>query len=314
MTRLLFLCLALLAMPARADVTVTLDLAYMGAADLSPQARLKVTDLLTNQPIEVAEAEGEPGHRLLRFVVPDAAFPGPYARLRLAIDGLRLPQGDNKADQPIVFAVEALLRRDLITGDITLPVPVVTSSRKNAIKPALKMPQIEEELPERFWLSQQWSSLYVASPESVAAAPDSFGLQRLISRAMADFALALSQSRPGPVLLLPSEEMGETIKLYWPNRSEGRATHLRAWQEARTSLWLDLPQVQGLLSQARRSGVEGPKFCNQAKSLLAFFNTYRPSEAEAPLVDLVFPNPGTLQGYLDGRALDVKYSCTRYSF
>lgn len=131
---------------------------------------------------------------------------------------------------------------------------------------------------------------------------------------MADFSLAMSQARPGPVLLIPAEEMGATIKLYWAQGSEGRSTHLRAYQEARTSLWLDLAGVQDLLSQARKAGVEGPKYCNQAKILLAFFKKYRPSDAEAGLVDLIFPNPGSLQLYLEGRELDVTYSCTRYSF
>jgi len=314
MTRLLALCLALFAMPALADVTVTLDFAYQDPNGTAPQARVQVTDLLTSQPIVPTLAEGDAGHRLVSFVVPEAAFPGPYARLRLAVDGLHLPPDDRKADQDILFAVELILRRDQITDAVKIAVPVVSSSRKGAVKPAMDMPQISEEVQGRFLLAQQWASVYNASPEAVAESPDSFALQRLISRAMADFALALAQGRPGGALLIPAEEMGATIKLYWPQGSEGRSTHLRAYQEARTHLWLDLAQVQGLLSQARRSGVEGPKFCNQAKALLAFFDTYRPMEPEARLVDLVFPNPGTLQGYLDGRALDVKYSCTRYSF
>lgn len=136
----------------------------------------------------------------------------------------------------------------------------------------------------------------------------------MISRASADFALALSQARRGPVLLIPAEKLGATIKLYWPQGSEGRTTHLRAYQAARTSLWLDLAGVPDLLSQARKAGIERPKYCNQAKTLLGFFQKFRPSDSEAGLVDLIFPNPGTLQGYLEGRALDVTYSCFRFSF
>lgn len=314
MIRLLALCLALLATPLRADVTVSFDFAFSGDASEAPQARLQVTDLLASQPIEVIEGAGEPGHRVVSFVVPTAAFDGPYARLRLVFSDLRLPADDAKADQSMVFATEMILRRDQLADTTQISVPVVTSSRKGAIKPAMGMPQVAEEVTGRYFMAQQWASLYTASAEAVAAAPESFGLQRMISRALADFSIAMAQARPGAVLLIPSEEMGALIKQYWGQGSDGRATHLRAYQEARTALWLDLAGVEGLLRQARRAGVEGPQFCARAKAMLDFFERHSPLEDEARLVDLIFPNPGTLQAYLAGRRLDEKYSCTRYSF
>ncbi len=314
MTRLLAVCLCLLSAPLRADVTLAFDFAYAGGAADTPAARLQVTDILSNQPIVATDAAGGPGHRLISVVVPDAAFAGPYARLRLVFSGMKLPADDSKADLEMVFATEAILRRDLIAGTVTTLVPVVTSSRKGAVKPAMDMPQVAEEVPGRYLMAQQWASLYTASPEAVAAAPESFALQRLISRALADFSLALSKATPSGLMLIPAAEMDGQIKQYWSAGSEGRATHVRAYQEARTALWLDLAAVEGLLRKARRSGVEGPQYCAKARELLDFFENHPPVEGEAGLVDLVFPNPGTLQGYLDGRRLDQKYSCTRYSF
>jgi len=48
--------------------------------------------------------------------------------------------------------------------------------------------------------------------------------------------------------------------------------------------------------------------------VLDFFERHTPLEDEARLVDMTFPNLGTLQANLAGRRLDEKYSCTRYSF
>ena len=314
MKRLLALCLVLLATPLRADVTVSVNLAYAGQATEAPQASRQVTDLLSSQPIEVAEASGEAGHRVVSFMVPAAAFAGPYSRLRLVFSDMRLPTDDAKADQNIIFATEMVLRRDQLADTMEISVPVVTSSRKGAIKPAMDMPQVAEEVMGRYFMAQQWASLYAASAEAVAAAPASFGLQRLITRSLADFSIAMAKARPGAILLIPSEETGALINQYWGPDTEGRATHLRAYQEARTALWLDLADVEDLLKQARSAGVERPQFCAKAKALLDFFENHPPPADETRLVDLVFPNPGTLQGYLEGRRLDEKYSCTRYQF
>ena len=310
MTRLLALALAVMATPAFADTAVTLNFAY-AEPGATPTPRVQVTNLLTDQPIEVTEAEGDPGHKLVTVAVKDSDFAGPYARLRLAVSGLHLPSDDAKSDQEMTFATELLLRRDMITDPVVIEVPVAVSSRKGAIKPAMEMPQIAEETPGRYFMAQEYASLYTVSAEDVAAAPESFALHRLIARALADFALAMGQAKPGPVQLVPAEEMQATIKLFWASQPNGLTTHLRAYQEARTALWLDLANVQSLLIQARRAGVEGPGLCAKAKDLLDFFDAHRPADTEAKLVDLIFPNPGTLDGYIQGRRLDYVYSCAR---
>lgn len=158
MTRLIALCLALLALPAAADVTVRLDFAYDHASS-TPETRVQVTDLLQGQTLTSALTDGEPSHRLISFTLPETSFAGPYARLRLAVEGLHLPASDNKADQPIVFAFEMILRRSLISDEVTLNVPVASSSRKSAVKAAMEMPQIAEEVPSRFFLAHEWASL-----------------------------------------------------------------------------------------------------------------------------------------------------------
>ena len=110
-----------------------------------------ITDLLAGQILQPSPSEGEPRHRLISFTLPETSFDGRYTRLRLAVDGLRLPGDDNKANQSIVFAFEMLLRRDQITDTVKVDVPVVTSSRKSAIKPAMDMPQIAEKVGARFF-------------------------------------------------------------------------------------------------------------------------------------------------------------------
>ena len=118
---------------------------------------------------------------------------------------------------------------------------------------------------------------------------------------------------PGAVLILPAEELRDTLALYWDGQPDGRAIHLRAYADARTILWLDLGRTEDLLSTARRGGTPAPAACAEARALLAFFDSHRPDEAETGKVDSMFPNPGTLDGYLSGRRTDLTVSCARFS-
>ncbi len=117
---------------------------------------------------------------------------------------MKLPADDVWADQTIPFVTEMILRRDLLADATRISVPVVTSSRKGAIKPAMGMPQVTEEVTGRYFLAQQWASLYTASAEAVADAPESFGLHCTIWRSLADASIAMAQARPGALLLIPS--------------------------------------------------------------------------------------------------------------
>ncbi len=312
MSRLIASCLALIfgLLPAAADVQIRLSFAYLEPGPAAPVVDLAVTELLQSKPVEVQVA-ADGAASVASFTLAEADFTGRYARLRLVVNGLRLPPEDAQSDQPIQFAFEMLLRRDLLADVVDIAVPVVTSSRKGALKPYMDMPQIAEDLPSRYLLAEQWMSVYQASPEAVAAAPASFALQRLISRAMVDFSLALSNAPVAGVLFVPSEEMRRTLDLYWNLSSEGGSQHLRAYRDARTSLWKDVVAAQDLLRNARRSGVEAVAMCDQARSLVAFFADHPPPEDDADWVDRMFPNPGTLQGYLEGRQLDIRAICSR---
>ena len=179
------------------------------------------------------------------------------------------------------------------------------------MKGLLADPPIAEEIPGRFFVAQQYMAAYQATEEAVAAAPGSFALHRLIARAMADFSLALTDQRGQGVQILPAAEMARDIGLYWKGDAEGRKQHLRAYSDARTMMWRDLSQVEDILRQARRAGVETVQRCAEAVQVLDFFETVRPPADEARKVDLIFPNPGTLDGYLEGRRLDVKFICSR---
>lgn len=318
--RLLPLAAALgLALPglARADATVRLSFTWADPAQSAPLSlpQVQASDLLGQQPIPVAADPQAPagGHDIV-LSVPDAAFAGPYARLRLAVSGLSLPPGDSKSDQPIQFAFELVLRRDSLSAPVVLAIPVVTSSRRGALKPFMALPQIAEDLPARFFMAQQWMSLYQASPEAVAEAPQSFALHRAISRAIADFAIAMADTPPGPALVVPSEELGRVLELYWDRQPKGREIHLTAYADARTILWRDLRRSEDLLREARRAGVDAVEPCEKARALLGFFAAFPPAEAEARKVDALFANPGSLAAYLEGRALDVKFACTRLRF
>lgn len=320
MLRLLALCASLfsvigLAAPAAAQVEVRLSFAYQDAGQTerdAPEPRLQVTNLLVAAPIEVRLAPvTDDGRNVVAFTLTEADFAGPYARLRLAVDGLRLPPDDAKSDTEMQFAFEMILRRDLLGATVDIEVPVVTSSRKGALKPFMEMPQIAEDLPQRFLMAQQWVSLYAASEQAVAASPGSFALHRLISRALVDFSLAMANGRPGAVLLIPAPEMRRVLELYWGADGEGAAQHLRAYADARTILWADLAGAETLLRQARRSGLEALKLCGQASELVSFFETHLPAEDEARKVDALFDNPGSLQAYLEGRRLDIRFACGR---
>ena len=310
----LFASLLCVVSPAFADTTVRMQFAYLEQVSSPlPEPVVQASDLLAQSTIATTtDPVAEDGSRTVVLTVPDAAFQGPYARLRVALNGLRLPPEDSKADQDISFAFELVLRRDLMTSDIALRVPVVTTSRRAALKSYMEMPEIREELPQRFFLAQQWMSVYRASAEAVEAAPQSFALHRLISRAIADFSIAMADVKPGPALIVPAEELGEVLRLYWDRQPKGRAQHLRAYADARTILWLDLARAEDILRTARRAGIESPKYCDEARELIGFFETNLPSEAEAAKVDSMFPNPGTLEGYIEGRKLDVKFVCTRF--
>ncbi|OYU17313.1 MAG: hypothetical protein CFE34_16345 [Rhodobacteraceae bacterium PARR1] len=313
------LALGLLALPlqAGADVTLRLSMGYVDSAAgaVATAPTITVTDLLGDQPLQasVAPDAADAARQVATVTLPESLFSGPYARLRVAVADLRLPPGDSQSAEDIRFAFELVLRRDLLPEVIDLALPVVTSSRKGAMKPYMDLPQIAEELPARFFLAQQWMSLYQADPGSVAASPQSFALQRLISRAIADFAIRMADLDPGAVLILPAQELRDTLALYWDGMPDGREIHLRAYADARTILWLDLGRTEDLLSTARRGGTPAPAACAEARALLAFFDTHRPDEAEAAKVDSMFPNPGTLTGYLSGRRTDLTVSCARFS-
>lgn len=311
------LCAAL-ASPATAwaDVTVKLVFSWVdpdqaGGAVLA-QPEVQATDVLGKAALTVAPgAAPAEGTVETDVTLPDSAFQGPYARIRLAVSRLALPPGDSKSDQPVQMAFELVLRREALADTVVLQVPVVTSSRRAALKPYMEMPPIVEELPARFFLAQQWMALYAASPEAVAEAPESFALHRLISRAIADFAIAMADLPPGPVLVVPPTELGKVLELYWDGQPKGRAIHLAAFADARTILWTDLRHAEDYLKQARRAGVDAVSLCNKARAVIDFFSAYPPDEEEAQRVDQMFPNPGTLSGYLQGRRLDIEFACTR---
>lgn len=300
---------------AMAETEVQFEFAYVEPGLPAPSPEVEVTDLFSDRPIMVAEgeAEGEAegvARRIVRLE-PDR-FDGPYARLRVAVSGLELPQGDSKSGEDIRFAFEMVLRRDLMPeGPVVLHVPVVTTSRRQAMKPFMAMPELVEELPDRFFMAQQWMSLYQASAEAVAAAPQGFALHRLIARAVVDFAIATADARRGAVLILPVPELAQTLELYWASMPTGKRTHLAAYADARTILWLDVPLAEEMLRRARRSGIEAPAACAQAREHLDFFSRRLPDPDEARRVDGMFPQPGTLGGYLEGRRLDVIFACTR---
>lgn len=304
-----------MAAPVGADTTLRLSFAYLdaeGSARPVPSPDLTVTNLYTQTPLTVLAPESAPEGSSERSVtLTDADFPGPYARLRLAVSGLHLPAEDARADRDLTFAFEVILRRDLLGDAVDLKIPVILSSRKGAMKPLLGDPPIAEEVPGRFFVAQEYMAAYQATEDEVTASPGSFALHRLIARAMADFSLALTDQRGAGVQILPAEEMKRDIALYWQGDKEGRTQHLRAYGDARTFLWLDLAEVETILRKARRSGVETVQLCSKARSILDFFETHPPLSSEAGRVDQMFPNPGTLQGYLEGRRLDIKFACAR---
>ena len=310
------LWLLLPALPAGADVTLRLSFAYLdGGAGAVPAPTVTVSDLLGSQPLQATGAPdpADPAVQGVSVTLPEAVFSGPYARLRLAVADLRLPPGDRQSGEDIRFAFELVLRRPMLGDTLELKVPVVTSSRKQAMKPYMDLPQIAEEMPARFFLSQQWMSLYQADPASVAASPQSFALQRLVSRAIADFAIRMADMEAGAVLVLPATELRDTLALYWDGMPDGRALHLRAYADARTILWLDLARTETLLRSARRGGVPAPAACTEARAILDFFETHAPDASEAAKVDSMFPTPGTLSGYIAGRRTDWRVICTRFS-
>lgn len=311
------LCLFALPLQAGADVTLRLTIAYLDAAAgaVTTAPTLTVTDLLGTAPLQasIAADPADASRQVASVTLPESLFSGPYARLRVAVADLRLPPGDSKSGEDIRFAFELVLRRALVGDTVDVHLPIVTSSRKGAMKPYMDFPQIAEELPARFFLAQQWMSLYQADPASVAASPQSFALQRLISRAIADFAIRMADLDAGAVLILPAVELRDTLALYWDGQPDGRAIHLRAYADARTILWQDLARSEDLLSLARRGGTTAPAACAEARALLTFFETQRPDESEAAKVDSMFPNPGTLDGYLAGRRTDLSVSCARFS-
>lgn len=135
---------------------------------------------LRQAPIGVQVQAGEAGTTLAGFTLAETYFTAGCARLRLVVDEPRLPPGDAKVDQTLQFAFEMLLRRDLLCD---CEMPVVTSSRKGALKPLIDLPQAAEDLPQRCRMAEKWMALHQASPDAVAAAPASFALHRLIARA-----------------------------------------------------------------------------------------------------------------------------------
>lgn len=298
--------------PARASETeLRFEFAYLEPGLPAPEPVVTVTDLYSDRPVEVGAGEAAEGMAVRLARLDAARFDGPYARLRVAVEGLELPPGDSKSGEEIRFAFEVVLRRDLLQGPVVVRVPVVTSSRRQAMKPYVAMPELIEELPDRFFLAQQWMSLYQASPEAVAAAPQAFALHRLISRAVADFAIATADARRGPVLILPAPDLAQTLDLYWSSMPSGQRTHRAAYADARTILWQDVPLVEDLLRTARRSGIEAPAACAVAREHLDFFVRRQPLPDEAAWVDGMFPRPGSLAGYLEGRRLDIVFACTR---
>lgn len=296
---------------ARADTDLRFEFTHIDAGLPAPAPSLTVTDLYSGATLPVAPQDAPEGSAALSLRLPDSQFDGPYARLRVVVGGLQLPPGDSKSGEEIRFAFEIVLRRDLLEGPVILRIPVVTTSRRQAMKPYMSMPDLVEELPDRFFLAQQWMSLYRASPEAVAAAPQAFALHRLIARAVVDFAIATADARRGAVLILPSPELAQTLDLYWSSMPKGQQTHMAAYADARTILWLDVPLAEDLLRTARRSGIEAPAACAAARDHLAFFARRLPEGEEAAWVDALFPVPGTLAGYLEGRRLDILFACTR---
>jgi hypothetical protein len=105
--------------------------------------------------------------------------------------------------------------------------------------------------------------------------------------------------------------MARDVALYWDADRDGKKQHLRAYADARSFLWQDLAEVETILREARRAGVEAVGLCVRAEQVLDFFEKNPPPEEDARRVDLMFPNPGSLQGYIDGRRLDVLFICTR---
>lgn len=295
------------------EMELRLEFAFVEPGLPAPAPEVVATDLYSDRPLEVVAAETEVEGMALRVLRLEAdRFDGPYARLRVAVSGLELPEGDSKSGEDIRFAFEMVLRRDLLPdGPLVVRIPVVTTSRRQAMKPYMAMPELVEELPDRFFMAQQWMSLYQASAEAVAAAPQGFALQRLIARAVVDFAIATADARRGPVLILPTQELAQTLDLYWSSMPNGKRTHLAAYADARTILWLDVPLAEEMLRRARRSGIEAPAACAEAREHLEFFARRLPDPEEARRVDQLFPVPGTLAGYLEGRRLDIVFACTR---
>lgn len=298
---------------AARETELRFDFAFVETGLPAPVPEIVVTDLYSDRPLSVATVEAEAEGLARRVVLLEAdRFDGPYARLRVAVSGLQLPAGDSKSDEVIRFAFEMVLRRDLLPdGPLEVRIPVVTTSRRQAMKPYMAMPELQEDLPDRFFMAQQWMSLYQASAEAVAAAPQGFALHRLIARAVVDFAIATADARRGPVLILPTPELKQTLDLYWASMPTGQRTHIAAYEDARTILWLEVPLAEEMLRRARRSGIEAPAACAQAREHLDFFARRLPAEEEAGRVDRLFPSPGTLAGYLEGRRLDILFACTR---
>lgn len=309
----LILALAVLAPGGRAlaDTTLRFDFTPLDPGLAAPAPTLEITDLIAGTPLVVAAQEPEGATASLTATVPASRFDGPYARLRVVVGGLELPADDSKGGQEIRFAFEIVLRRALVQdGAVTIRIPVVTSSRRGAMKPYLAMPDLPEDLPGRFFLAQQWMSLYQASPEAVAEAPQAFALHRLIARAVADFAI-VTAARRGAALILPAPDLAQTLDLYWASMPSGQRTHQAAYADARTMLWLDVALVEDMLRIARRSGPDAPAQCQAARAHVGFFERRTPDPAEAGWVDALFPVPGTLAGYLKGRQADILFACTR---
>jgi hypothetical protein len=311
---ILALGLAALAAPLRAETEIRFEFTHLDAGIAAPSPDIVVTDLYQGTAMDVTARDPQDATAILATTLADTGFDGPYARLRVVVGGLELPPGDSKSDEEIRFAFELVLRRNLLAeGPVVVRIPVVTTSRRQAMKTYLAMPDLVEDLPDRFFLAQQWMSLYQASPAAVADAPQAFALHRLIARAVADFAIATADARPGPVLILPAPELAQTLDLYWSSMPAGKRTHLAAYADARRMLWLDLPQIEEMLSKARRNGLEAPALCQQAREHLGFFQRRLPDPAEADSVDALFARPGTLADYIEGRELDILYACRRFS-
>ena len=302
------------AAPLRAETEIRFEFTHLDAALGTPSPDLVVTDLYQSTALDVMARDPQDETAILSTTLAQTGFDGPYARLRVVVGGLELPPGDSKSDEEIRFAFEVVLRRELL-GDapVVIRIPVVTTSRRQAMKTYLAMPELVEDLPDRFFMAQQWMSLYQASPAAVADAPQAFALHRLIARAVADFAIATADARPGPVLILPAPELAQTLDLYWSSMPQGKRTHLAASADARRMLWLDLPQIEEMLRKARRNGLEAPALCQQAREHLGFFQRRLPEPAEAESVDALFARPGNLADYLEGRELDILYACRRFS-